>query len=132
MAGAQNLTPSQTWVQIMVGGKSSANELRPFAPRRPGEKADPIIRGERVAQCIVLALSARRRRVGSSRPAACGSGDQMTEPRNGPAWKHAHRDWRVVVAAVFIALAMIVYVLTENLSWRPGVHRSPPASPRGQ
>jgi hypothetical protein len=52
----------------------------------------------------------------------------MSDASDGKYWKRAHRDWRVRVAAVVMAIAMIVYVLTENLTRRPVVHRSPPVS----
>ena len=40
--------------------------------------------------------------------------------------KHAHRDWRIwLVAALMIAL-IVVYVLTEDLSLRPGNTTSQP------
>ena len=35
-------------------------------------------------------------------------------------WKHAHRDWRVWIAVVLMLVAILVYVLTDNLSLRPG------------
>ncbi len=56
----------------------------------------------------------------------------MSGATHGPYWKRAHRDWRVRAAALVMVVAMVVYVLTENLAWRPGVHRSPPASPGGK
>jgi hypothetical protein len=34
-------------------------------------------------------------------------------------WKHAHRDWRVW-AVVLMLLAILVYVMTDSLSLRPG------------
>ncbi len=37
-----------------------------------------------------------------------------------PYWRHAHRDWRVWCAAVLMIVLMLVYVLTEDLSLRPG------------
>lgn len=53
----------------------------------------------------------------------------MTSEEHAPYWKRAHRDWRVRVAAVIMVAAMVVYVLTENLALRPGMHRLPPATP---
>ena len=35
-------------------------------------------------------------------------------------WKHAHRDWRVWVAVVLMIGLILVYVMTNNLSLRPG------------
>lgn len=56
----------------------------------------------------------------------------MSSAADGPYWKRAHRDWRVRAAALVMAVAMLVYVLTENLALRQGVHRSPAASPGGK
>jgi len=35
-------------------------------------------------------------------------------------WRHAHRDWRVWFAVGLMLALMLVYVLTNNLSLRPG------------
>jgi hypothetical protein len=35
-------------------------------------------------------------------------------------WKRAHRDWRVWCAAVLMTALILVYVMTDNLSLRPG------------
>jgi hypothetical protein len=35
-------------------------------------------------------------------------------------WKHAHRDWRVWLAVVLMLALILVYVMTDNLSLRPG------------
>jgi hypothetical protein len=37
-----------------------------------------------------------------------------------PNWKHAHRDWRVWVGLFFCLAAIIIYVLSEDLSFMPG------------
>jgi len=34
--------------------------------------------------------------------------------------KHAHRDWRVWIVAVLMIALTLVYVMTDNLSIRPG------------
>jgi hypothetical protein len=34
--------------------------------------------------------------------------------------KHAHRDWRVWIVVVLMVALILVYVLTDNLSIRPG------------
>jgi hypothetical protein len=41
-------------------------------------------------------------------------------------WKRAHHDWRFWVGVVLVVAAMIVYVMTDNLSLRPRVQRQPP------
>ncbi|MEP6622489.1 MAG: hypothetical protein ABJE47_24410 [bacterium] len=56
----------------------------------------------------------------------------MSDAAHGPYWKRAHRDWRVRAAALVMALAMIIFVLTGNLARRPGVHPPPTASPGGK
>ena len=35
-------------------------------------------------------------------------------------WRRAHRDWRVWVAVLLMIACMIVYVMSEDLSLRPG------------
>jgi hypothetical protein len=34
-------------------------------------------------------------------------------------WKFAHRDWRFWIGLVFIFGAMFIYLMTDDLSWRP-------------
>ena len=41
-------------------------------------------------------------------------------------WKHAHRDWRVWCAVVLMIALVLVYVMSDNLSLRPGKHASQP------
>jgi hypothetical protein len=41
-------------------------------------------------------------------------------------WKHAHKDWRVWVVAVVLIALVLVYVVTDNLSLRPGHPAGPP------
>jgi hypothetical protein len=43
-----------------------------------------------------------------------------------PYWKHAHHDWRLVVAVLLMLVAVIVYVMSDDLAWRP---RSQPQQP---
>jgi hypothetical protein len=43
-----------------------------------------------------------------------------------PYWKHAHRDWRFWVGLVFMFAAISIYVMSEDLAWRP---RSQPQQP---
>ncbi len=42
-------------------------------------------------------------------------------------WKQAHRDWRVWSAVVLMLALMLVYVITNDLSRRPGPAPSAPA-----
>ena len=41
-------------------------------------------------------------------------------------WKHAHRDWRVWVMVLLMVAMILVYVMSDNLSLRPGKHVAPP------
>lgn len=41
-------------------------------------------------------------------------------------WKQAHRDWRVWCAVVLMIGLMFVYVMSDNLSLRPGKHAGQP------
>jgi hypothetical protein len=45
-------------------------------------------------------------------------------------WKRAHRDWRVWCAVVLMLALILVYVMTDSLSLRPGkpAIRSTPAA----
>jgi hypothetical protein len=57
-----------------------------------------------------------------------GKGDKPlnhAHPRR-PYWKHAHRDWRVWIAVALMLASMLVYLLSDNLSLRPGSRTSQP------
>jgi uncharacterized integral membrane protein len=41
-------------------------------------------------------------------------------------WKHAHRDWRVWIAVILMLALILVYVMTNRLSLRPGERASQP------
>ena len=43
-----------------------------------------------------------------------------------PYWKHAHYDWRLWVAVCLMLVAMLTYVMSDDLAWRP---RSQPQQP---
>jgi hypothetical protein len=45
-----------------------------------------------------------------------------------PYWTRTHRDWRVWIGVVLMLAAMIVYLMTDDLAWRPGIQRQPPLS----
>jgi hypothetical protein len=47
-------------------------------------------------------------------------------PPRRPFWKHAHKDWRVWMAVLLMLALMLVYVITDNLSHRPGQAPSQP------
>jgi hypothetical protein len=44
-----------------------------------------------------------------------------------PYWKHAHHDWRLWVAVCLMLIAMLTYVMSDDLAWWP---RSRPQQPR--
>lgn len=46
-------------------------------------------------------------------------------PPHGPSWKRMHHSPFFWVAAVFILLAMVIYVTTNNLSMMPGKTAQP-------
>jgi hypothetical protein len=39
----------------------------------------------------------------------------------GPYWKRAHRDWRFWVGVLFMSVALIVYVMSDDLSLVPRI-----------
>jgi hypothetical protein len=45
-----------------------------------------------------------------------------------PYWKRAHRDWRVWLGVVLMLAAMLIYLMTCDLSWRPRVQPQQPLS----
>jgi hypothetical protein len=54
-------------------------------------------------------------------------------PPGGPYWTRAHRDWRVWVGVVLMLAAMIIYLMSGDLAWRPGIQARPPvAGPAGK
>jgi hypothetical protein len=36
-----------------------------------------------------------------------------------PYWKRAHHDWRFWVAVFLMFAAMMIYVMSDDLAWRP-------------
>ena len=48
-----------------------------------------------------------------------GSAENATDRELGPYWRRAHRDWRFWVGVVFLSAALIVYVMTVDLSLVP-------------
>jgi len=50
-------------------------------------------------------------------------GDPYSEEVNHgfhrPYWKHAHHDWRLWVAVSLMLVAMLTYVMSDDLAWRP-------------
>ena len=48
-----------------------------------------------------------------------GHGTVHARATQGPYWKRAHHDWRFWAALFLMIAAMIVYVMSEDLSLRP-------------
>jgi hypothetical protein len=43
-----------------------------------------------------------------------------------PYWKHAHYDWRLWVAVSLMLIAVLTYVMSDDLAWRPhSPHQQP-------
>jgi hypothetical protein len=42
-----------------------------------------------------------------------------------PYWKRAHTDWRFWIGVILMLLAMMVYVMSMDLAWRPGRQQQP-------
>ena len=55
-----------------------------------------------------------------------GGAHAAEHPPHGPAWKRMHHSPFFWVAAVFILVAMIIYVTTNNLSIGPGTKSAQP------
>ncbi len=53
-----------------------------------------------------------------------------SHPSHAPYWKRAHTDWRLWVGVVVMFIAMIVYVMSEDLAWRPRSQARQPQSNR--
>lgn len=49
-------------------------------------------------------------------------GHQENHPPRGPDWRHIHHHWYFWVGVLLMLVAMGVYVMTEDLSWRPHDH----------
>lgn len=45
-----------------------------------------------------------------------------------PYWKHAHHDWRLVLAVLLMLGAVTMYVMSYDLAWRPRSQPQQPAS----
>ena len=45
-----------------------------------------------------------------------------------PYWKHAHHDWRLIVAVSLMLVAVFVYVMSDDLAWRPRNQSQQPLS----
>jgi hypothetical protein len=55
-----------------------------------------------------------------------GGAHSAEHPPHGPRWKRMHHSPFFWVAAVFIMVAMVIYVTTNNLTMVPGKSAQPP------
>jgi hypothetical protein len=56
-----------------------------------------------------------------------GSGsDDAHHGFHRPYWKHAHYDWRLWVAVSLMLIAVLTYVMSDDLAWRPHSPRQQP------
>jgi hypothetical protein len=46
-------------------------------------------------------------------------GESVHHGFHRPYWKHAHHDWRLWVAVVVMLVAILTYVMSDDLAWRP-------------
>jgi hypothetical protein len=47
-------------------------------------------------------------------------------PAHIPYWKRAHADWRFWVGVMLMFVAMIIYVMSGDLAWRPDLQPRQP------
>jgi hypothetical protein len=45
-----------------------------------------------------------------------------------PYWKHAHHDGRLILAVSSMLVAVFIYVMSDDLAWRPRSQRQQPLS----
>jgi hypothetical protein len=51
------------------------------------------------------------------------------EQKAAPAWKRVHHSWIFWVGVVLIFVAILTYVLSMDLAWRPRVHAGAQTQP---
>ncbi len=56
-------------------------------------------------------------------------GSSSLHPGHTPAWMRLHHDWRFWAAVILMFGAMIVYLMSDNLAWRPGLRPQAPLPP---
>jgi hypothetical protein len=59
-----------------------------------------------------------------------GANPRDHAPLRRPYWRHAHRDWRLWFGVMLMLAMVVVYVMTQDLSLRPGkgIHHPIPAN----
>ncbi|HVB55724.1 MAG TPA: hypothetical protein VNE63_04725 [Candidatus Acidoferrales bacterium] len=55
-------------------------------------------------------------------------GESVHHGFHRPYWKHAHHDWRLTVAVSLMLVAVLIYVMSDDLAWRPRSQRQQPLS----
>ena len=56
------------------------------------------------------------------------AGNDSVQHTHRPYWKRAHHDWRFWLAVLLMLTAMLIYVMTEDLSMWPRNRAPHPAS----
>ena len=46
-------------------------------------------------------------------------GTSSLHPGHTPAWMRLHHDWRFWVAVILMFGAMVIYLMSDDLAWRP-------------
>jgi hypothetical protein len=49
-----------------------------------------------------------------------GPDGEGVQHHNHPYWKRAHRDWRAWAAVLLMIACMIIYLMSDDLSFQPG------------
>jgi len=49
--------------------------------------------------------------------------DSVNHGFHRPYWKHAHYDWRLWVAVSLMLVALLTYVMSDDLAWWPRSQR---------
>ena len=57
-------------------------------------------------------------------------GHHQNEGPQKSSYKPVHHDWRFYAAGLLIFVALLAYLLSGDLSWRPAVQTVPAVSPR--
>jgi hypothetical protein len=60
-----------------------------------------------------------------------GADSSGGRPAHTSYWRFAHRDWRFWAGLILIFTAMFIYLMTEDLSFRPRLQPVPPSSQTG-
>jgi hypothetical protein len=61
-----------------------------------------------------------------SKPNHHREGQANSHQAHTPYWMRVHHDWRFWVAAILMFGAMIIYLMSDDLAWRPWVRTPAP------